>query len=1527
MSYRFSLPVLYLSGLIYAPSLFAQTIDAQVVLDYKNPSYTNTETISVGDGYGVWVDGLTGFNGSLTNSENITVSGKGYGIYETPYQTRPVNMSIYNTGLIQRIQLEQTDGEARVTDPNNLARYQYMRNYGKNPAVLSNQGEIQGEVSLGVNNTINNNGVFSNFDLDDSSFAKGNLISLGHNGLIKNGIEWDWLEKELDEDGLLYTGLRKAKIKTSEVKNDYAADLKEVRTTTFNENALISTDKIQFAGQGILVNGGIINNQSIVFGDNGYFYNIGNAYNSASIKNAADYVDLTPATQTTSDTTDTTPETPDTPEIPETPNTPPPAELVDYSGGTITTQKLVLGNNSILHNEMGATLSISDLSTGSNNSIKLGADYQLAEPAILEFTNGEKTLVGTFTTIQQTSDVNIKHADLGANNTVIIDNKVNYTGETLKTANNNKIDIIGSTVNVKKDDGSGLIDIGNNSTVTLKGGKWEEVKEPYIIEIESENGEPTYSLEERTLRGEAVFDTVVSADTFKMGDNANLSLTQGESVTFENGKTSIGSVSLNTTNSIFGNNAIVSVTSNPENEFYSTWTATEQIRFGNNAQLLNASSITTTDMIFANSGIFTNTGFFDAQTLTMGENSTIETWTDIPAFTTLGSNSIAILNGAYSSELPASDEIDIWKPAGTFTNGITKANGAENVQIVSRTKALYDADNDIWEAQYGYLTGGVNVDNIIVESGELRVSGDVKGRIGINSNSQLRIVDTDIMIHDPINKLANTENTKLIIDLDGSDHYYRTSNTINVDRIILEGGGFEINTPVQAKDITLGSNTAVRLKGNYYVGDMKELYGDSANTTLAVDAGTDKEINSTGIIRVDRVVAESGTFNINHKLEAVYTNDSSSMPSASEQGMELNTDAVINVNAADVKVNRIVRGQLAQQLGKNVTNTTVTMNDGTLNVERNVDVDQLNIKKGLFEFENKDTTNVINIKNALTVHRGGHFAGAGLVNMRNGDLTINEGARLSVSTKLVKDKPIDTMEIMQSEHVYSDSTDVTDKGSATVNLKSGSILDLRADNGISDKIEVSGTVNIEDDMRLILRNIEANQNYELISATQLNGNIDEIQTSFLWKGTQLTNNNGKLNLQVADVQTLKQGIAPVKHSENIVSIADAMDKIHNRTASNTIDPFLDHVFYAQTAESAVQVMDEYSPEGYLNLQHAAARTNRTFRQSAIDELTAMRTYRDVENMFGIQQSYSYNPNYYGRPGYEQIYGNWNNQQTRRRRTRTDKGGIWAKPFMTSLTQDDKENMSGFEFSNYGLTAGIDRRFGSIAIGMMGLYASGSLEQNNKVIESDITTYGAGVYGYYRPSRSRQFVNVYGLWTQSKNEAKHKINSLVESANADFNMTAYSVGGEYGVDLPLSRSVIITPKVGIDYTTVSMDEIEEKGTGLARVKVTPDDMTSIQTPVEVRATFNLGAGNHRFKPELHARWTHEFGDTAGSGKGLFVKQNQPFGVKGLNADEDTFTLGGSLLWLYNVSELEVKYDYDFSSSSTGHSVNASYKYLF
>ena len=909
----------------------------------------------------------------------------------------------------------------------------------------------------------------------------------------------------------------------------------------------------------------------------------------------------------------------------------------------------------------------------------------------------------------------------------------------------------------------------------------------------------------------------------------------------------------------------------------------------------------------------------------MGHKATITTSRKIGASVIVGSDSIAMMTGGGS---PASDILDKesadFSTAGAFTGGFKKSEGAQNVQIISNVGFKDSSGSKYY---HGWLGGGIRVDNILIQQGELWAQDDIYGQIGLNTDSTLRLVGTNIFINDPVSKLDKATNTKLIVDLDGDDTFYKTANTVLVDHIILMGGGLQIQNPVKANEITFGSNTTVRLTGNYYVGDMVEYGGDAANTTLDIAAGSGNTIYSTGTIRLDRIVVESGTFDINHTVEAVYSANNATMPNAYEQGLELGTDTAVNINAKNVKVNRIVRNQLDIQNGQDVTNTTVNINGGHLWVERNTDFDKLNVNAGTFEFMNKDTDNVVNISKNIHVKTNGQLAGDGVINLKSGSLDVDSGGRLSVSTRLVSDKELGKMQIVQSERTYSDASDIVDRGNATVNMAKGSIIDLRANGAAADKIDVSGTVNLADGTRIIVRNIQTGHEYELMSATQLNGNMDQLNTSFLWTGTEIKNNNNTLSLKVSGIQTLNEGISSTQYSKNVWNIAKALTSINDSVASNTVDPFLDNVFYAHDAQTAVHVMDEYSPEGYLNAQQAALRINHTFRQSALSELDALRTYRDVENMYQNNTSGVYNPNYYGRPGMETYYTNWNNQQYSRRRTRTDKGGLWAKPFAVSVSQDDVKHMSGYDISGYGFAAGIDRRFGAMSLGLMGMYATGSINQNNKVIETDTSSYGLGLYGQYRPYRTRRFFDFYALWSQTKNKSKHKINTLVESAKADYDITAYSVGADMGYDMPLTRNIIITPKVGIDYTKIKTDDIEEKGTGVALLKVKADDFTSIQMPVEIKAAFNYGTELYKFKPEVHARWTHEFGDTAASGRGLFVNYNQPFAVNGLNVDKDVFTLGGSLLWLYNVSELELRYDYDFSSSSTGHTVNVGYKYLF
>ena len=1444
--YRFSLSFLCLVSVFYVPQIWAQTTDVQVELNSNNPTYTNTGTITTQNGYGVWLNGIGGFSGTLVNTGDIKVTGIGYGVYETPYSTKSVSLKLDNAGIIQRIQLEQTDGSSIINATN---------------------GDIQGEASFGVNSIVANyGGKFSNFELDDSSREKGNLLSFGYNSYFGNGVQPVYSDAE-DSDG---------------------KDKPVLIDVTFYNSSTVTTDKVQFAEKGTFYNGTTLNNKLLVFGDNGILRNIENAYNETN------------AGGTISD------------------------------AATITTEKLVVGKNSSIINEMGGILTANSLITDSGTTIENGADY------LLKPINDEtKKYSGV---IPHISKMNVEKAQLGNSNTLLLNNKSEYTGTSLTMGTSGKIENAGSVLTLTTDDKQGVLQMGDGGTLNINGSKWNEVVK--TEKEESQNTQKTATIlshlkttaadetntgttggktKKTVILPEQLLNATVTVDTLKMGNGSSLNVgITGASIQDDNKNQIFTTATLNTEKSILGDNTTVVL--GDDATYVATWTANNSISLGNNSSVSNTrtGTINADTVIYKTNGKLLNSGSLNATKLTMGNNAQIDNTGKITAKTTVGSDSIVnILGGSGEYDLKKS-----WKEGGAFSNGIIKSTDAKNVKIVSQTGFDSEADANV----YGYLTGGVNVDNILIQTGELRVSGDIRGNIDMATDTRLRLVNTDMAIHDPISKLNDATNTTLIVDLT-DDSFYKTLNTINVDHLVLEGGGIEIAKPVQAEEITLGSNTTVKLKGNYFTGDMVELDGDAANTTLDIDAGEKAVINSTGEIKVDRVIVENGTFEVNHSVEAVYKTDTSIMPSGNEQGLEIGTNATVNINADDVKVNRIVRHQEAEAKGEHVQNTTVNLNNGYLGVERNVDVDNLNVNKGLFEFKNTDTDNVVNVGNRVVVNHGAQIAGAGMMNLRAGSMDINEGGRLSVSTELVENKPIATMELIQSETVQTDADEVSDKGNATLNLKTGSILDLRADNNTSDKIVVSGTANLSDGARVIVRNIQANQEYDLITATQLNGNIDKLSSSFLWEGTEFKNNNNTLSLKISGIQTLNEGIASTKHSKNIDSIAKALTHINDSAASNTIDPFLDNVFYAKTADIAISGMNEYSPEGYLNLQQGVLRMNRTFRQSALSELDAMRTYKDVENMYNQQPMVTYNPNYYGRPGYEAYYANWNSNRTNRRRTRTDKGGLWAKPFMVSVTQDDKDNMSGYELSGYGVTAGIDRRFGAMSIGAMGMYASGTMEQNNKVTDTDMTTMGVGIYGNYRPRKTRQFIDFYALWTQTSNKATHKINSLVESAKADFDITAYSIGADMGYDMPINRHIIITPKVGIDYTKISTDDITEVGTGHGRVNVTVDDFTSIQTPVEVRAAFNYGSGLNRFKPEVHARWTHEFGDTATSGKGLFVNYNQPFGVEGLNADKDTFTLGGSLLWLYNVSEVELKYDYDFSSSSSGHTVNASYKYMF
>ena len=90
---------------------------------------------------------------------------------------------------------------------------------------------------------------------------------------------------------------------------------------------------------------------------------------------------------------------------------------------------------------------------------------------------------------------------------------------------------------------------------------------------------------------------------------------------------------------------------------------------------------------------------------------------------------------------------------------------------------------------------------------------------------------------------------------------------------------------------------------------------------------------------------------------------------------------------ANISVNRIVRDQEASLTGA-VENTSLNVYSDHFQVKGNVDVDNLNMQGGVFEFLNDGGANVVNVTNDITLKPFSSLAGNGLLNVKNGNLSL-----------------------------------------------------------------------------------------------------------------------------------------------------------------------------------------------------------------------------------------------------------------------------------------------------------------------------------------------------------------------------------------------------------------------------------------------------------------------------------------------------------------------------------------------------------
>ncbi len=164
--------------------------------------------------------------------------------------------------------------------------------------------------------------------------------------------------------------------------------------------------------------------------------------------------------------------------------------------------------------------------------------------------------------------------------------------------------------------------------------------------------------------------------------------------------------------------------------------------------------------------------------------------------------------------------------------------------------------------------------------------------------------------------------------------------------------------------------------------------------------------------------------------------------------------------------------------------------------------------------------------------------------------------------------------------------------------------------------------------------------------------------------------------------------------------------------------------------------------------------------------------------------------------------------------------FWFKPFASWATQDDKQDISGYDANTYGLVAGLDKEFANdIRLGLALSYARSDVDGNSDIARHsvDVDTYRLSFYGNKYLSNGTNVFFQADLGRHD-NEGKREIAFTNSIARANFDSWSSHIGAGAAHPFVLTEDVTFTPSLRADYTHIRDESYREKGAGILNLDV-------------------------------------------------------------------------------------------------------------
>jgi outer membrane autotransporter protein len=197
-------------------------------------------------------------------------------------------------------------------------------------------------------------------------------------------------------------------------------------------------------------------------------------------------------------------------------------------------------------------------------------------------------------------------------------------------------------------------------------------------------------------------------------------------------------------------------------------------------------------------------------------------------------------------------------------------------------------------------------------------------------------------------------------------------------------------------------------------------------------------------------------------------------------------------------------------------------------------------------------------------------------------------------------------------------------------------------------------------------------------------------------------------------------------------------------------------------------------------------------------------------------------------------------------------GVWVTGFGDFVNVDNEGSVQGYNFTNGGVTIGVDYRLtDNVVIGLMGGYAHSWTDLNPSGTTDVNTGWGGGYAGYFG-----QGLYIDGaIFGGADSFSTTRATFLGGSATGNSSGYVFSTFAAGGYDFHLGQ-LTIGPTAALQYSSEEINSFTEHGS-FVPLNVSSDIQDSLTTDLGFRGWYDVHFGQIGVRPFVRAAWQHEF----------------------------------------------------------------------